>query len=104
MKSLEILEIYLKVAEEEMEEDKVKNAIINNLNQIKSDLEVLEILRKYLKVICCCEYEKPNEFITLKATIDKWGGERFSNYNDNEKVVSDFNKVKQWLEENKNDR
>ena len=80
MKSLEILDLYLKVAEEEMEEDKVKDAIKNNLNQIKQDLEVLEILKKYI-------YYKEHE-IKLKPI-------RKSIYD------FDYEKLKQWLEENK---
>lgn len=99
MKSLEIVNDRLRL----FKKDKYGYAAIcyMELQQIKQDLEVLEILKKYLKVICCCEDKEPNEFISLKASIDKWGGERFSNYNDDEKVVSDFNKVKQWLEDNK---
>lgn len=77
MKSLEILDLYLKVAEEEME------AIKNNLNQIKAELEVLETLKKYVFYIDHTIKAKP---------ISK------SVYN------FDYEKIKQWLEDNKDEK
>lgn len=95
MKSLEILEIYLKIAKEEMEEDKVKNAIINNLNQIKLELEVLEILRKYLysKSYIVESYQGDREERTIEMQVIEENGK-----------LLDYRKLKKWLEENEDEK
>ena len=59
------------------------------LEQIKQDLEVLEILKKYLK-------------------IKRWGSDKYQTVDINIRNVNfgedeHFNKVKQWLEVNENE-
>ncbi len=81
MKSLEIVNDYINLIDN-FEFDKCYIGI-NELKQIKADLEVLEILKKYLYYI--------DHTIKLKS-ISK------SLYN------FDYEKIKQWLEENENDR
>ena len=65
---------------------------------IKKDLEVLEILKKHLLCLSNCEDEKPNEHIEACSGegIDRWGYNKFSDWNIN--CVSDFRIVKEWLE------
>lgn len=60
------------------------NSEFRKLQQIKQDLEVLEILRKHLEIV---------EYLGMKA-IETYGLTTIKN-------KEDFNKLKQWLEENK---
>ena len=66
--------------EKELEEI---NSEFSKLNQIQQDLEVLEILRKHLEII---------EYLGMK-NIETYGLTTIKN-------KEDFNKLKQWLEEN----
>ena len=110
MKSLEILddiyidlEDYLLYMEKDLQEriknneseasiievsDSIKITQVNmydKLNKIKQDLEVLEILNKHLSIV-----EMSNNWIEIDL------------YEENHK--EEFEKVKQWLEENENER
>lgn len=101
MKSLEVLDFYLEVAEE-MEEDKFKNVIKNNLEQIKSDLEVLEILKKLfgdmeINVLHSKRFHKTIGEI-------RFGGIDFGfDVEDFGLTLENLLKLKQWLKENNYD-
>ena len=99
MKSLEILDFYLKVAEE-MEEDKFKNVIKNGLNQIKEDLEVLEIIwekrisMEYLWFLYDYYKDFTNGINYMLQKINEHQDET------RKLTVEEMIKLKQWLEEN----
>ena len=77
--------------------EEVINSLINEylnddykINEIKQDLEVLEILRKHLKIY--------HEWFGDEYSYD--GVKCINLDNCNRKNEIDFEKVKQWLEEN----
>ena len=81
--------------------DKEDKELEDCYKQVKADLNVLEILKKHLLCLSNCEDEKPNEHIETCSGegTDRWGYNKFSNWNIN--CVSDFRIVKEWLENEK---
>jgi hypothetical protein len=79
MKSLEIVNSILKVGDLERYDIFLYN---EEIQQIKADLEILAILRENL-------YTEYDTRLYVRHSFDS--------------EHKDFNKVKQWLEENKND-
>lgn len=67
--------------------------IINKkeLQQIKADLEVLEILKKYLYIVENQIPRTDDYFEILESDLDEM---------QDDENCDDFHKVKQWLEEN----
>lgn len=102
MKSLEILDLYLKVAEEEMEEDKVKDAIKNNLNQIKQDLEVLEIIKNKRVIVHLVITALNNCNGNVEEAL-KYHNDYKGNFYDQFLTLEELLKLKQWLEVNENE-
>ena len=62
-----------------------------NLEQIKADLEVLEILKKYLYIVENQIPRTDDYFEVLESDLDEM---------QDDENCDDFHKVKQWLEEN----
>ena len=96
MKSLESLEIINNCLEElDYEHKEDTNIWRYDLEVIKQDLEVLEILRKYLssKEYIVETYQGDRTEKTIEMQVIEENG----------KFV-DYRKLKQWLEENENDR
>ena len=97
MKSLEIvnerIESTLKA------EDKLKMELQlcfykDEANCIKQDLEVLEILKKYLYIVENQIPRTDDYFEVLETDLDEM---------QDDENCDDFHKVKQWLEENENE-
>ena len=97
MKSLEIvnerIESTLKA------EDKLKMELQlcfykDEANCIKQDLEVLEILKKYLYIVENQIPRTDDYFEILESDLDEM---------QDDENCDDFHRVKQWLEENEND-
>ena len=100
MKSLEILE-HIKNAPSFMGgDDRYKNNIqshwvfLEDIETIKQDLEVLEILKKYLYIVENQIPRTDDYFEILESDLDEM---------QDDENCDDFHKVKQWLEENENE-
>ena len=78
-----IIDLYLKLQISKWEKDAIYDKYKDDFEQIKADLEVLEILRKHLEII---------EYLGMNG-IETYGLTTLKN-------KEDFNKLKQWLEEN----
>ena len=63
----------------------------NNYNKIKQDLEVLDILKKYLYIVEKQIPRTDDYFEILESDLDEM---------QDDENCDDFHKVKQWLEEN----
>lgn len=96
MKGLESLEIINNCLEElDYEHKQDTNIWRYDLEVIKADLEVLEILRKYMELTNGVSYrENFDEGVKFNLVC-------FGDINDLD-TKEDFNKVKQWLEGNEN--
>lgn len=86
MKSLEIVNICL----EELLNNKTEICEYDLL-KIKQDLEVLEILKKYLYIVEKQIPRTDDYFEILESDLDEM---------QDDENCDDFHKVKQWLEEN----
>ena len=100
MKSLEIIYFYLEVAEK-MEEDKYKDALKNTLNQVKQDLEVLEIIKNKNVNLKDLKHTlqgfKKGVFTTMEDVLVAYN---LFVIRENELTMEELLKIKQWLEEN----
>ena len=100
MKSLEILE-HIKNAPSFMGgDDRYKNNIqshwvfLEDIETIKADLEVLNILKKYLYIVENQIPRTDDYFEILETDLDEM---------QDDENCDDFHKVKQWLEDNENE-
>lgn len=92
MKSLESLEIINSCLEElDYEHKEDTNIWRYDLEVIKQDLEVLEILKKYLYIVEKQIPRTDDYFEILESDLDEM---------QDDENCDDFHKVKQWLEEN----
>ena len=89
MKSLEIINICL----EELLNNKTEICEYDLL-KIKQDLEVLEILKKYLYIVEKQIPRTDDYFEILESDLDEM---------QDDENCDDFHKVKQWLEEHEHD-
>ena len=67
---------------------------VENLETIKQDLEVLEILKKYLYIVEKQIPRTDDYFEILESDLDEMK---------DDENCDDFHKVKQWLEDNENE-
>lgn len=67
---------------------------VENLETIKQDLEVLEILKKYLYIVEKQIPRTDDYFEILESDLDEM---------QDDENCDDFHKVKQWLEDNENE-
>lgn len=95
MKSLEIVNKLSKATWYDQETDTLITYISKDmLNQIKQDLEVLEILKKYLYIVENQIPRTDDYFEILESDLDEM---------QDDENCDDFDRVKQWLEENENE-
>ena len=90
MKSLEIVNNILEILDGNIEEISKEE-----LEKIKSDLEVLEILKKYLYIVENQIPRTDDYFEILESDLDEM---------QDDENCDDFHRVKQWLEGNENGR
>ena len=87
--------------------ERVYNAPIkaSDLETIKQDLEVLEIIRKKnvdLKYLCDALKRYSNSPLVCECALEHYNCNH--NHFKNELTLEELQKLKQWLEENENDR